>query len=544
MSRWRCAALCSALLVVPSASLVAVVRHAPRGIHAASKDGVGCILDRASILDECPKDDAPWLPEFGPKEVRGCATSLCSVNYPSVADAELVLLSQSTIDELGWLPDDVDLLLQTSEPPLEGPDDDDTFASLVAKATTTNRARWPWSFAACYGGHQFGEWAGQLGDGRAIVLGEAKGLEVGLKGCGPTQYSRFADGAATFRGCAREFFAAEYLRSTGAPTTRCAALWSSSEATVWRPPTDGSQRMVQERAGLVARVSRSLCLRFGTLELAAARGDLGLLQSLVRHACRRCGAQDASELASLTARATGRMVAAWEALGFVHGVLNTDNFQLFGETLDFGPFAFVEAYDPNFCPNLSDRAGRYRLRRQAEAASFAVFRFAQSLQALGVDAAHAVSEFDSEYQEQRLERMCAKLALPAIVDNLALADDALSRLARRRADFTAFFARLVAGEEEDVLDRDWYLEWRNRRRQFELRQPNAALDALNFARTQANPRFVLRNEAIQIAVEDYLAVGEPHSLRRLHAAVLSPFDMSHTLPTVIESPRRGIEILT
>lgn len=504
---------------------------------------MGSILDRASILDECPNDDAPWLPEFGPKEVRGCATSLCRVNYSSVNDAELVLLSQSTIDELGWTASDVDLLLQTSEPHLEGPDDD-AYASLVAMGAANTRARWPWSFAACYGGHQFGEWAGQLGDGRAIVLGEAKGLEVGLKGCGPTQYSRFADGAATFRGCAREFLAAEYLRSTGAPTSRCAALWSRGDVTVWRPPTDGSQRMMQERGGLVARVSQSLCLRFGTFELAAARGDLSLLQSLITHACRRCGAKDASDLASLSARATGRMVAAWESLGFVHGVLNTDNFQLFGETLDFGPFAFVEAYDPNFCPNLSDRAGRYRLRRQAEAASFAVFRFAQSLQVFGVDAAYVVAQFETEYQQKRLERMCAKLALPATFDNLALADDALSRLARRRADFTTFFARLVDGEAEDGRDRDWYLEWRNRRRQFELHQPNAALDALTFARTQANPRFALRNEAIHVAVEDFLAVGEPHSLRRLHADVLNPFDMSHTLPTTIESPRRGIEIMT
>lgn len=502
------------------------------------------LLTPARILSECPHDDAPWFAAMGPREVRGCAASLC--NPAKGLDATLLLAGATSTDNFGW--SDSDLSLLTPPPEQEENIEEDLLYSelMIGDPDSGERKRrgqdvrenWPFrSFASCYGGHQFGEWADQLGDGRALILGEIGGYEVGLKGCGPTQYSRGGDGAATLRSSAREFLASEYLRSLGVPTTRALGLWSLPTV-LWRSSHDGGVAM--EPAGMVARASTSF-LRFGSFELASARGDRFLLESLASHACRRFNLNDPSELVAFAATKTAELVALWESVGFVHGVLNTDNFQISGETMDFGPFAFVQGYDVDFSPNLSDRAGRYRLRKQADAAEFAINRLSSSLSGqFGGSGRDGALLFRQVYEEERLRLFCEKLALP--LEDLDMVDSSLKYLAETKGDFTSFFARLCHGKIDSSSFHD---EWRRRRRLFERQRPEAADLALSKAQTERNPRFALRNEAIHQAVEDFFAVGEPYSLERLHGDVLDPFHERHEIDIVqVEPPQRGIGILT
>ncbi|KAJ8603606.1 hypothetical protein CTAYLR_004831 [Chrysophaeum taylorii] len=482
-------------------------------------------LEEASLLRQCPIDRAPWFRAMGPREVRGVAASLCAPVRRR--DARLVL-SSPFARQLG---------VEVSSLAEQGIDEEeDPYEILMTGRRSECR-----SLAVCYGGHQFGQWAGQLGDGRAVTLGEIGGFEVGLKGSGPTQYSRGGDGLAAFRSCAREFLGSEYLAAIGVPTTRALGLWSLGETTVWRSMPDASGEARQERAGMISRAARSLALRFGTFELAARRGDVRLLESLVEHA----GAA-APELAVGAAVATGRLVALWEAFGFVHGVLNTDNLMIFGHTVDLGPFGFVERYDPDFSPNLSDREGRYRLSRQVDAAAWAVSRLADALAVFGASRADCEDAFRDAYAAERRRLWCGKLALEVSVENERFADQKVLR----GHDFTTFFADLAWGAA-DEFDDPWFRRWAARRRNFELADPAAARAALLRARTELNPRFALRNAAIHGAVEDYLATGEPATLRELHRGVLNPFAddvarLAHlnTPPPANAPPQRGVSILT
>ncbi len=239
------------------------------------------------------------------------------------------------------------------------------------------------SYAANYGGHQFGSWAGQLGDGRAIGLGEVIGSdgrrhELQLKGAGPTPYSRFADGRAVLRSSLREFVCSEAMHALGVPTTRALSLVATGEPVVRDLLYQGDPR--PEPGAVVCRVAPSF-LRFGNFELPAARGDHALLARLVDF----CIARDFPELGGPDARAdwfgevaarTGSLVAHWLRVGFVHGVMNTDNMSVLGLTIDYGPYGFLDEFDPAFTPNITDAGGkRYcfavpghrRARRRARA---------------------------------------------------------------------------------------------------------------------------------------------------------------------------------
>ena len=247
-------------------------------------------------------------------------------------------------------------------------------------------------YAACYGGHQFGNWAGQLGDGRAITLGEsinAQGQrwELQLKGAGPTPYSRRADGRAVLRSSIREFICSEAMHHLGVPTTRALSLVGTGEQVVRDMFYDGHAR--PEPGAVVCRVAPSF-IRFGNFEILAARGEEPLLQQLIDFTIER----DFPELAQTdpdpaqrrvrwfeeVCRRTAVMVAHWMRVGFVHGVMNTDNMSILGLTIDYGPYGWVDNFDPDWTPNTTDAEGRrYRFGHQARIAHWNLWQLANAV---------------------------------------------------------------------------------------------------------------------------------------------------------------------
>ena len=248
-------------------------------------------------------------------------------------------------------------------------------------------------YAQCYGGHQFGSWAGQLGDGRAICLGEVLNSSTGvrwelqLKGAGRTPYSRFADGRAVLRSSIREYVASEAMAALGVPTTRALSLVLTGDDVLRDMFYNGNAQM--EPGAVVCRVARSF-IRFGTFQLPVSRGDdqIPLAKTLcdfvIRHFYPECSTDSTKNqyalLLQAIAKRTGHLVTAWHQVGFVHGVLNTDNMSILGDTIDYGPYGWLERYDPDFTPNTTDLPGRrYCFHAQPEIGQFNVLQLARSL---------------------------------------------------------------------------------------------------------------------------------------------------------------------
>jgi serine/tyrosine/threonine adenylyltransferase len=411
------------------------------------------------------------------------------------------------------------------------------------------------AYATCYGGHQFGHWAGQLGDGRAIYLGEAvsaKGarksarFELQLKGAGPTPYSRSADGRAVLRSSIREFLCSEAMHHLGVPTTRALSLVGTGDAVVRDMFYDGHPRA--EPGAIVCRVAPSF-LRFGHFELPAARGDTALLRQLVDFAITRdfphITAADPIERISqwLTdiATRTGTLVAWWMSVGFVHGVMNTDNMSILGLTIDYGPYGWVEDFDPGWTPNTTDAEGRrYGFGRQPEIARWNLERLCVALRPLMPDDATmrtqieaALLAYDTAYGATTTARFAHKLGFATWRDEHGpLLDTLFELLFHSEADMSDFFWRL--GEID--LDSDtasdaasaathaahlahssydssrWasqangWRDWFTRYAQLHSPKLSAGDTAFNtqsrskIMRT-ANPRYVLRNYLAQQAIE-------------------------------------------
>lgn len=405
--------------------------------------------------------------------------------------------------------------------------------------------------ATVYSGHQFGVWAGQLGDGRALLLGEAAsdaGLqELQLKGAGRTPYSRMGDGRAVLRSSVREYLASEAMHGLRIPTTRALSLTASPEP-VWRE--------TQESAAVVSRVAESF-LRFGHFEHFAANGDLATLQALADHAIAHhlpqareraeglSGNVYAGLLQEVQAR-TMQLMAAWQAVGFCHGVMNTDNMSLLGLTLDYGPFQFMDVYDPGHICNHSDATGRYAFERQPGVAQWNLHRLAAALLPLLPNHELALQVLDGvpqDFAQAWLKAHRDKLGLQASDPEAdaradhALLQDLLNLLAEQRIDWTIFWRRLSRAMAHstpawDLEHADWVAlralwadetalrAWLQR---YQARCQGLVPQAMGQAMLQVNPAYVLRNHLAEQAIAQAQA-GDPSEVAVLMRLLQSPFD--------------------
>jgi uncharacterized protein YdiU (UPF0061 family) len=389
--------------------------------------------------------------------------------------------------------------------------------------------------AALYGGHQFGVWAGQLGDGRAILLGEVRtdaaagpelveGWEVQLKGGGLTAFSRFADGRAVVRSTVREFLASEALHALGVPTTRALAMAAGDEPVL---------RERVERAATVIRLAPTF-VRFGSFEIFHYRKQPEHVKTLADYVIDRfypeCGDGDdryARFFAAVVER-TAALMAHWQAVGFAHGVMNTDNFSILGLTLDYGPYGFVEAYEPGFVCNHSDEGGRYAFDRQPTIGLWNCHALAEALSSLiQRDALDAVlARYAQSYRETLLALLRAKLGvLDARDDDAELVVALFGLLEARRVDWTNFWRALSHGDAgalallgEDASSSEWFARYA-RRVDDDPRDDGARRAAMR----AVNPKYVLRNWVAQEAIAACES-GDDSVVQAALGVLRAPFD--------------------
>ncbi|MEG3191842.1 protein adenylyltransferase SelO [Lysobacter sp. D1-1-M9] len=414
-------------------------------------------------------------------------------------------------------------------------------------------------YAANYGGHQFGHWAGQLGDGRAITLGETiarpKGApegerwELQLKGAGPTPYSRSADGRAVMRSSIREFLCSEAMHHLGVPTTRALSLVATGEAVVRDMFYDGNAR--PEPGAVVCRVAPSF-IRFGNFELPASRGEAALLRQLVEFTIDRdfphlAGEGDGEALYAAwfgeVCERTAVLMGHWMRVGFVHGVMNTDNLSILGLTIDYGPYGWIDNYDPDWTPNTTDAQNRrYRFAQQPAVAYWNLGRLAGALSPLfdGVERLQdGLKRYVDAYTAADRSNTAGKLGLVECTEgDLALMQALQDLLVAAEADMTIFFRALadvdLSAPSPAPLQEAFYDDGKRRAAGPQLREwldryaARVAQDAWTAQqrrqRMQAsNPRYVLRNYLAQQAI-DRAERGDPGGVVELLEVMRRPYE--------------------
>ena len=412
-------------------------------------------------------------------------------------------------------------------------------------------------YAANYGGHQFGQWAGQLGDGRAITLGEiinaaGERWELQLKGAGPTPYSRTADGRAVLRSSVREFLCSEAMHHLGIPTTRALSLVTTGDQVMRDMFYDGHPQL--EPGAIVCRVAPSF-IRFGNFELPAARRDIALLERLVEFTIRRdfpeivAAMRDAgsaevrAEWFAQVCERTARMIAGWMRVGFVHGVMNTDNMSILGLTIDYGPYGWIDNFDLLWTPNTTDAGGRrYRFGAQEQVAHWNLGRFAQALMPLfpSADPLYAgLDRYVRELTKRNRENIAAKLGLLECRDeDIELMRSLQTLLQEAEVDMTLFFRGLAdVSADRPALDplreafydpdkmrqaEPAFAEWLGRyatRVNSDSTPPETRRTRMN----AVNPRYVLRNYLAQLAI-DRAEQGDYTGITELLDVLRRPYD--------------------
>ncbi len=453
------------------------------------------------------------------------------VNPTPVRAPELVAFSPETAGLIGLTPEDcaTDVFLQTfaGNEMLPGMD----------------------PHATCYGGHQFGNWAGQLGDGRAINLGEIEyagdHYMLQLKGAGLTPYSRTADGLAVLRSSLREFLCSEAMFHLGVPTTRALSLITTGESVVRDMLYDGHPE--EEPGAVVCRVSPSF-VRFGHFQMLTARNELDLLREFTDYVIGR----DFSHLIEgeinrdtyvawfrEVCSRTAALMVEWMRVGFVHGVMNTDNMSILGETIDYGPYGWLEDFDPDWTPNTTDAANRrYRYGQQPAIGQWNLMQLANALVPLFEDTKpleEALSEYAQSYEAGWQDTMAAKLGLKEY--DADLVNTLLNLLTATETDMTIFFRRLAAVDanapQAETLTDAYYQTprpdvagqtqaWLTRYAgvlEIQGVDPDERPRVMN----AVNPKYVLRNYIAQLAIDD-AEQGDFARVRELLDVLRRPYD--------------------
>ncbi|GAB3528366.1 YdiU family protein [Pontibacter brevis] len=407
-------------------------------------------------------------------------------------------------------------------------------------------------YAACYAGHQFGHWAGQLGDGRAITLGEwetaeGKTWELQLKGAGPTPYSRRADGRAVLRSSVREYLMSEAMHYLGVPTTRALSLVSTGEPVLRDMFYNGNA--AYEPGAIVMRVSPSF-LRFGNFEILAARKETDNLRKLADWTIDRYYPHLQGEDRILlwfkeVMERTAGMIVEWMRVGFVHGVMNTDNMSVLGLTIDYGPFSFLDDFDPDFTPNTTDLPGRrYAFGKQSAIAYWNLGCLASAIAPLLPDTKELIEVLEGYgdvFAEKYLGMMMKKLGLDQVKqEDVELIEQFEATLATLKPDMTIFYQLLIdlpldLEEAQDVVkhfEESFYQDPSPAEREalhklirsYSKRiQENAISREDSRQRMrESNPRIILRNYMLHQAIEE-LAQGKNELFLKLQEAMKEPY---------------------
>lgn len=424
----------------------------------------------------------------------------------------------------------------------------DSIDREILAGNKTTSSMYP--YAACYAGHQFGNWAGQLGDGRAITLGEwesKKGIfELQLKGAGPTAYSRRADGRAVLRSSVREYLISEAMHFLNVPTTRALSLVATGEKILRDMFYDG--RPEYEPGAIVTRVSPSF-LRFGSFEVLAAQKDREQLEQLLNWTIDRyyphlTGKNRFLEWFREVVEKTASLMVEWQRVGFVHGVMNTDNMSVLGLTIDYGPFSFLDNYDHNFTPNTTDLPGRrYAFGNQASIAYWNLGKLANAISLLFEDLdplEEALNSYEQYFWNGYYGMMGNKLGLDEVrKEDKELIAEFEKILSSLQPDMTLFY-RLLSEVNSEMSDEDMLShfagifyeklpdtalsDFKQLIRRYLQRLEKNTIPRKNSAElmNRTNPRIILRNYLLHQAIED-LERGDDQLFEKLQEAMKDPY---------------------
>ena len=453
------------------------------------------------------------------------------VNPTPVADPRIVLFNRPLADSLGL-----------DSAVLAGPEAAPFFAGNQIPSGAE-------PIAQAYAGHQFGNLA-RLGDGRAILLGEhrtpsGERFDIQLKGAGPTPYSRRGDGRAGLGPMLREYLISEAMHALGIPTARSLAVTSTGEPVF---------REVAFPGAVLTRVAASH-IRVGTFEYFAAIGDTEGLRVLAEYTLRRhfpeCAAAENPVLGLLEAvmERQASLIAHWMRVGFVHGVMNTDNMALSGETIDYGPCAFIDAYDPAAVFSSIDRHGRYAFGQQPPIAAWNLARFAEALlpilhadqeSALAL-AQEKIESFSERFQRHWITAMRGKLGLfSSEPDDASLISELLRTMHDTRADYTHTFRNLRPHGLPDSASPSGsaFTEWRQRWTDRLARQPQPWTEVATLMNAH-NPAVIPRNHEVEAALAAATTANDLAPLECLHAELATPYDETDHLPSLSNPPPPG-----
>ena len=404
-------------------------------------------------------------------------------------------------------------------------------------------------FAMCYAGHQFGNWAGQLGDGRAINLGEIKDWAVQLKGSGPTPYSRTADGLAVLRSSVREYLCSEAMHHLGVPSTRALSLSLTGDKVLRDVMYNGNP--AHEKGAIVSRVAKSF-LRFGNFEIFSSRNDIKNLKILTDYTIKSHFSHQGKPSKEVylqffqeVSSKTLEMIIHWQRVGFVHGVMNTDNMSILGLTIDYGPYGWLEGFDFGWTPNTTDKQHkRYRYGNQPTIGLWNLYQLANALYPLIEEAApleKILEDYKSNFEKKSQDMMRAKLGLTSDKEtDINIIQSLENNLQATETDMTIFFRTLSSFKKEqpekgveliqdafytpdtikgNVLNnwKQWFANYAKR-----LEDETTSADERQQQMNKVNPKYVLRNYMAQLAI-DKADKGDTSLLEEMYLLLKEPY---------------------